>query len=122
MDHNNPADFDFETWERLAKEDPERFEAKRLEVIECLIASAPASKQQRLRGLQWQIDQTRARTKNALAACTRISALMWETVAGKDGLLDSLASLSDAATATPRAEKTPATVLPFKRREEEAGD
>ncbi len=120
MDHNNPADFDFETWERLAKEDPERFEAKRLEAIERLIASAPESKQQRLRGLQWQVDQTRARTKNPMAACTRVSALMWETVAGKDGLLDSLTSLGDMATGTPRAEKTPAVVLPFKRRK--AGD
>ena len=27
MDHEHPAHFDFETWQRLARSDPERFEA-----------------------------------------------------------------------------------------------
>lgn len=63
MDQHTPDDFDFETWERLAKQDPALFERKRAEAIERIINSAPASKQQRLRGLQWQVDQTRARAK-----------------------------------------------------------
>lgn len=117
MDHDKPADFDFETWQRLAKQDPERFEARRLEAIECFIDSAPASKQARLRGLQWQVDQTRARAKSPMAACSRVSALMWESVAGKEGLLNALASLGEAATGNSKARKSPAAVLPFKRRD-----
>ena len=122
MDHDNSADFAFETWERLARHDPDQFEAKRLEAIERLISTAPESKQQRLRGLQWQVDQTRARAESPLAACVRVSALMWETVAGENGLLENLASLTRTPHAKPRTPQTAAEVLVFKRPEETEED
>lgn len=116
IDPDNPTNFEFETWQRLAKEDPERFEARRLEAIQRFIDSAPESKQARLRGLQWQVDQARARAKSPMGACARVSALMWESVAGRDGLLESLTSLGEVTTGSQRTERTPGAVLPFKRR------
>ncbi len=43
--------FDWDTWSKLAKDDPEAFERKRIETIEALISSASPELQPRLRGL-----------------------------------------------------------------------
>ena len=122
MAHNNPTDFEFGTWRQLAKTSPESFATKRLEAIEQLIASAPLEKQQRLRGLQWQIDQTRERANNPLTACVRVSALMWNAVAGENGLIENLASLAHVASGRETSARPPGAVLSFKRQEKHLED
>lgn len=81
---------DFDRLRVLAARDPAAFEAKRREVIEAAIARAPGDRQQRLRGLQWRVEQVRRRAANPLAACIALSGMMWEAVSGQGGLLEVL--------------------------------
>ena len=62
----------------------------RQECLEELIEQAPDHCKQRMRGLQWRIDQTRARSANPMAACLNISQMMWESITGEGGLLEAL--------------------------------
>jgi hypothetical protein len=71
---------EFEVWAELAKTDPERFEALRLETIDDFIASVPGEdRRQQLRRLQWRIDRVRERSSNPLAACIALSRMMWDS-------------------------------------------
>ncbi|MBI3562400.1 MAG: DUF3135 domain-containing protein [Gammaproteobacteria bacterium] len=70
---------DFETWMTLAKEDPVRFEALRLETIDEFIAQVPEDKRLQLRRLQWRIDRVRERAGTPLAACVALSRMMWDS-------------------------------------------
>lgn len=80
MSGNSVSDIDFEHWARLASTDPQKFEQLRQDKITALIERASGKRQQRLRGLQWQIDTIRDQHKDsAMAACLAISELMWET-------------------------------------------
>jgi hypothetical protein len=85
--------FDFDEWHQLANTDPDAFEQKRQKAIKKIIQSAPKAKQPRLRGLQWQIDQARHLSNTPLAACIKISKLMWDSVLGENGLLVALQGL-----------------------------
>lgn len=82
--------FDFDEWARLARRDPAGFEARRRELLDAVIAEAPASRRQRLRRLQWRIDRERERCPNPLGACVRLSDWMWRSFAGEGGLAESL--------------------------------
>jgi hypothetical protein len=66
----------FETLRHLAENDPEQLERLRTELTEQLIAGAPARLQQRLRGLQFQIDARVRLASNPVAACVAVSAMM----------------------------------------------
>lgn len=70
---------DFDEWMDLAKNNPDEFEAKRLRKIEAFLSKVPEEKLQRLRGLQWQIDQTRKLAHTPMASCIAISNMMWES-------------------------------------------
>ncbi len=87
------SSIEFETWAELAENDPPAFEDLRQAAIDEAIQQAPASSRQRLRGLQWRIDQERRRARTPLAACIRISQMMWESVTGNGGLLQALRGL-----------------------------
>lgn len=110
--------FDFEEWMLLAKSDPEEFEKRRKHVIDDFISSAPEDRQQRLRGLQWRIDIERRRCSNPLAACIRLSDMMWNFVYAEDGFLNTLKMLRAAHSRVETGEKEPrsAEILPFKVR------
>ncbi|MEZ5542280.1 MAG: DUF3135 domain-containing protein [Pseudomonadota bacterium] len=100
--------FDFDAWAKLFVKDPEEFEKQRLIAIEQLIQQAPPHKQQRLRCLQWKLDQVRRIAPNPLAASLRMNELLWESLAGPDGLIERLNR--------PRPQRQPprrARVLPF---------
>lgn len=89
MAHDTQAvnpDFDFNEWAALAKDDPEAFEQRRRALIEATIRKAKPENQHRLRGLQFRVDMERVRTRTPLAACGRISEMMWESFAGEGGL------------------------------------
>ena len=87
------APFDFAEWSSLADSDPQAFEIKREQAIESVIQSMPDFKQERMRRLQWRIDQERRLAKSPLAACIKLSNMMWENVLGENGLLDNLSHL-----------------------------
>ena len=91
----------FDDWAALAKSDPETFEVRRKEVIRQLIQSAPVDQQHRLECLQWKIDQVRSMSKTPLAACLRISKMMWDRVLGAGGLMESLDELGVRSKAFP---------------------
>ncbi len=90
MSHLCRKPMDFEQWSQLAMQNPVAFEAKRRELIEAMISTASQRCQQRLRGLQWRIDQVRERSPNPMAACISLSNMMWESFAGVDGLAQTL--------------------------------
>lgn len=81
---------DFEGWRRLAQDDPEGFERRRRAAIDAAIDQAPCEQRERLRRLQWRIDQVRRRAPSPLAACVSLSNMMWERICGKHGLLQVL--------------------------------
>ncbi len=85
---------DFEEWSALAQSDPDAFETRRARAIEEFIGSVPVERRERLRRLQWRIDQLRRTSKTPLAACVRINRLMWESVCGHGGLLEALKHLN----------------------------
>ena len=115
MDRNQRNAFDFERWRRLAEEDPAAFESARTQAVTALIESARPESQRRLQGLQWRIDRLRERAPNPMAACLRLSGLMWDSLLGKNGLFETLRRLGqiDTRRDTP---VTPATIVPFKGR------
>lgn len=70
--------FDFDLWERLAREEPVAFEILRKQIIEHEINRANSSLRQRLPGLQFQIDMKRKRSGSAMGGCIAISKMMME--------------------------------------------
>ena len=105
MKDPNFSSLDFDTMTAIAKEDPVEFERLRQMAIDEFIESAPPEKRERLRGLQWRIDQER-RNRAPLSACLRISKMMWDHLLGPNGLLG---LLSDEPVSAP----IPAKVIPF---------
>ena len=108
---------DFDAWAALAKSDPEAFEAKRAEVIEAFIQSAPPENQQRLRGVQFRVDMERARASNPLSATIRISNMMWSAFGDLRDALDRSVNgeLGGAASAAAAPVRT-ADVITLPRR------
>lgn len=92
-------EYDFDSLSQLAQSDPQAFEAKRLEMIGQLIASAPEEMRQRLHSFQWRIDMERERSDNPLQACIRLSNMMWDMVYADRGFLWSLQALANPAEA-----------------------
>jgi len=112
-------EFDFDSWSDLASTDPEAFEKQRAALVNQAIDCTPDEYQQRLKCLQWRVDKVRERSGTALAACIRISGMMWDSVMGPKGLVDNLQALRATAlnldgkqlTATNVADS--ATILAF---------
>jgi len=103
---NSAYHIDFDDWVRLAKSDPDSFENLRKRVLEHRIARAPQDRQQRLRRLQWRINQVRETSSNPMAACISISNMMWSTFSD---LGDAYRDLQQAK----RPARRQAKVLPF---------
>lgn len=111
---------DFDHWSAIADSDPEQFEQMRQAVIDEVIARAPERQQQRLRCLQWRIDQERRLAGTPLAACIRISDMMWDQVTGPSGLLQALHRLKALMTEDQEPACVPAhkaRILRFESRE-----
>jgi len=109
------AKFSFGERAALARDDPAAFESARRAVIDSLIERAPDASRQGLRGLQWQVDQSWTRAGSPLAACMRVSAMMWKSVLGPAGLVDGLEQLSGAKPVRKRTIRA-ADILPFRVR------
>jgi len=113
---SSPENMEFKPWAEMAEKEPELFERLRQRAIDEVIENAPTGHRQRLRCLQWRIDQERRRSTSALGACVRISRMMWESVAGRGGLLENLSQIKDYpfnrnASFEPAAK---AEVVPFR--------
>jgi len=113
--------FDFDEWSLLAKTDPSAFEARRLALIEDYLGQFPLPEQRRLRGLQFRIDMERRRAHTPMAACLKLSAMMWDSLLGSQGLkvaLDRLLTAESPNRPTRSARHrhtTPARILPFRK-------
>ena len=106
---------DFDTLKNLAQDDPSAFEALRRQHVDALIERAPDHVQQRLRGLQFQIDAQRQLAKSPMGSCIRISRMMHDSFAK---LRESLAEFTHNPEALPELtiNTTAATVIPFRSR------
>lgn len=118
MENKKTAEIDFDTWSEMARNDPRAFEAMRLAAIEAVIESAPEANRERLRRLQWRIDQERRLARTPMAACLRISRMMWRAVLGPGGLNERFSELQGTfhgQTGEPVTRQAPAEVLSFAR-------
>lgn len=77
---------DFDSMTAIAKDDPVEFERLRRSCIDEFIENTPPERRERLRRLQWRIDQER-RNCSPLSACLKISKMMWDRLLGEGGLL-----------------------------------
>jgi len=107
--------FDFNAWAVLARENPQAFELERKLLIERAIMKAPADKQQRLRCLQWKLDQIRDLASTPMAACLQINQLLWEHILSERGLLHTLQRLQSGDSPDGSAPTT-AKILQFQGR------
>lgn len=105
---------EFDGWADLADSDPDAFENLRRELIDDLIRSAPEGRRQRLRCLQWRIEQERARSKTPLGACVRLTRMMWDKVLAQGGLVQHLSELGDVLESGPQPLHR-ASLLDFRR-------
>lgn len=110
---------EFEYWSNLAKTDPLRFETERQTVIEEVISSAPAKRQQELRQLQWRIDMERRKAKNPTDAMIRLQKMMWRHFYADNGFIFAVRQLQKVCH---HAEKLIASsiqknaeIIPFKK-------
>ena len=110
---DKPAEgFDFDHWARLAHTDPEAFERERAALVARTIAEAPAASRERLRRLQWKVDQIRRTSPTPMAAFLRIYRMMWDSVEGPGGLIEALGGEPS------RPAGPPGEVVPFRLRRE----
>ena len=115
---------EFEEMMRLAKEDPEKLEELRSNYINEIIEAAPKHQQNRLKGLQFQIDMERRKAKTPLAACIKISEMMHESFMELRDALNDLQKLNKGQTISKTSEeidKVSAKILGFKSKEDKNG-
>lgn len=120
MDYAELTGDGFSEWARVAENDPSAFEAMRRAAIEDFICRAPARHQERLRRLQWRIDQERRLARTPMNACIRLSRMMWKSVLGPGGLRDRFDELQQLLQGEDRRPAQPADepagrVLSFAR-------
>lgn len=106
----------FDEWMRLAKNDPDEFEEKRLRHIELFFDNIPAEKLHRLKGLQWQIDQARKLSNSPMASCIAISSMMWDSVDRLKEHQYELVSITRGYGSRVKKEPISATILPMDSR------
>ena len=99
----------FDTLRYLAEHDPERLEHLRSTLTEMLIARSPAESQQRLRGLQFQINARIKLAPNPIAACIVVSSMMHDTL---EQLQRTLCESSEDQIALPQVS---ARIIQFRR-------
>lgn len=103
MKNTKIAERDFSEWAEAAERDPAAFEQMRLAAIEDYINSVPEESRERLRRLQWRIDQERRLGRTPMGACIRLSRMMWKNVLGDGGLRERFQELGQLLGATRKA-------------------
>jgi len=69
----------FDVLKKMAESDPEGLEQLRQQYVNEIIDTAPEKARRKLRGLQFQIDAQRQIHTTPLAACIKISQMMYES-------------------------------------------
>jgi len=71
-----------DTYDRLVefKDDPEAFQAETKRIIDEAIESFPEERRERMRAIQWGVDQELAKYKDPVARYNRIVAMMYESL------------------------------------------
>lgn len=77
----------FDDLSELAKTSPTDFEALRSQLLHEMIEKANPNTQRRLKGLQFQVEMERKRAATPQAACTKINAMMLESLSELTQLL-----------------------------------
>ena len=97
----------------MARQQPEAFEQKRLQLIEALIASQPVDRQQNLRRLQWRIDQENRKSSSSMGRCVRLSEMMWERFNVMRAQLELVCDIYDGKVSAPAVDDK-SRVVPLK--------
>jgi len=113
FDENRKLDFDSAM--RLAQDNPAAFEQYRREAIDGLIERIPVRSRERLRRLQWRIDQERIRSGSTMMACVRLYEMMWDSFAGERGLIGQLHHVQKLCSSGNAATPATARILSFER-------
>lgn len=99
---------EFDVLMQMAKENPEALEQLRLDEVNTIIENAPVHIQQRLRGLQFQIDsQRQLHSSSSLGACIKISEMMHESFQNLRSLLNQISQANDYSPAHSVEEENP---------------
>ena len=106
---------DFDAWATLASSDPEAFERQRSRIINRAIQRAPARRRQRLRQLQWQLDQIRTTSRTPMIACLRMQRMLWQSINGEEGLLACLQQPAAILRRRSQRDGTSARIIPLRR-------
>lgn len=69
---------DVDTLMDIARRDPNALDQIKQDAVEALINSAEPTSQQRLRGLQWQVDMELKKSKSPMEGCVKVSEMMHE--------------------------------------------
>lgn len=86
----------FDELVKLAQHNPEALEDLRQQQVEKLINNAPEQYQQRLRGIQFQIDSHRQlHAHSPMGSCMKISQMMHESFAELRGWLNQMSGFND---------------------------
>ena len=88
---------DFDYLKMLANKDPDELERLRRDYCEQLINSAPDRYRSRLKGLQFQIDMIKRKSKNPLHSCMQISRLMMDNYVDMQLAIKNIDCRSDVA-------------------------
>ena len=125
MDTKKVRSIDFDIWAQAAIDSPDDFESMRQQALEEFFASVPEANRERLRRLQWRVEQERRLAHTPMAACVKISRMMWHSLLGKGGLRDRLnglegrlldpAGTSSTATKTDESYASRSNVVGFRR-------
>ncbi|VAW55772.1 hypothetical protein MNBD_GAMMA07-1830 [hydrothermal vent metagenome] len=79
---------DFEHLRKLADENPEELDFLCHYYTKRLIDSAPKAYQKRLKGISFQLELTRRRSKNPIQSCIAISKMMMDSFAELNNVLN----------------------------------
>ncbi len=79
---------DFDHLRKLAEENPEELDFLCYYFSKRLIDSAPENYQKRLKGIMFQLELTRRRSKNSLQSCVEISKLMMNSFTDLNDVLN----------------------------------
>jgi len=108
--------FDFDSWMKLAKDDPATFERRKQAAIDAFFSQLSPEQQTKLRHLQWQIDMEIRRSSSPLGSCIKLNRLMMDSLAKQKAALDFLLS-PEVAKSNPFApQKKSGKVIPFESR------
>ncbi len=111
------ANFTFDDWCGLHRQDPRRFDLCRLKLLNDLIDAAPAASRPRLRGLMFRMEGESRRCKNPLHYNLRLSAMMMEMLDEMRRQLARLGASPGGNAATDDRVPRAADVIPFVRRD-----